>query len=183
MYGGPVVAVVDANTYSAGDLFAAGFYDNEIGTLITVGEATGAGGANVWSPERRERRAARDARSSSRCSRRASATPSRSAGRRRAGDFDGAAIEDVGVQGHRSYAMTRRDLTGNNGDLRAMCGRLLATQPLTGLELTLRETTVRAAAKGLDRLDVYVDGRPVGWHDLSNEGKVTRSVDVRAPPR
>jgi hypothetical protein len=36
-----------------------------------------------------------------------------------------------------SYAMTRRDLTGNNGDLRAMCGRLLATQPLTGLELTL----------------------------------------------
>ena len=51
VYGGPVVAVVDANTYSAGDLFAAGFYDNEIGTLITVGEATGAGGANVWSPE------------------------------------------------------------------------------------------------------------------------------------
>ncbi len=28
VYGGPVVAVVDANTYSAGDLFAAGFYNN-----------------------------------------------------------------------------------------------------------------------------------------------------------
>ena len=101
----------------------------------------------------------------------------------RAGDFDGAAIEDVGVQGHRSYAMTRRDLTGNNGDLRAMCGRLLATQPLTGLELTLRETTVRAAAKGLDRLDVYVDGRPVGWHDLSNEREGDPERDLRAPPR
>ena len=47
-YGGPVVAVVDANTYSAGDLFAAGFIDNELGTLVTVGHATGAGGANVW---------------------------------------------------------------------------------------------------------------------------------------
>jgi hypothetical protein len=99
----------------------------------------------------------------------------------RAGDFDGAAIEDVGVQGHRSYAMTRRDLTGNNGDLRAMCGRLLAAQPRTGLELTLREATVRAAADGLDRLDVYVDGRPVGWHDLPTEGKRTRTVTFERP--
>ena len=85
------------------------------------------------------------------------------------------------MQGHRSYAMTRRDLTGDNGDLRAVCGRLLAAQPLTGLELTLRETTVRAAAKGLDRLDVYVDGRPVGWHDLPSEGKPTRSVTFERP--
>jgi hypothetical protein len=99
----------------------------------------------------------------------------------RAGDFDGAAIEDVGVQGHRSYAMTRRDLTGNNGDLRAMCGRLLAAQPLTGLELTLRETTVRAATHGLDRLDVYVDVRPVGWHDLSNEARRTLSATFERP--
>ncbi|OFX19330.1 MAG: hypothetical protein A2V77_13175 [Anaeromyxobacter sp. RBG_16_69_14] len=48
LYGGPVVCVVDPNTYSAGDLFAAGFVDNEIGPLVSVGEATGAGGANVW---------------------------------------------------------------------------------------------------------------------------------------
>jgi hypothetical protein len=47
VYGGAVVAVVDPNTYSAGDLFAAGFYDNALGILVTVGEATGAGGANV----------------------------------------------------------------------------------------------------------------------------------------
>jgi len=51
VYPGPVVAVVDPNTYSAGDLFAAGFYDNQVGLLVTVGEATGAGGANVWRPE------------------------------------------------------------------------------------------------------------------------------------
>lgn len=44
IYSGPVVAVVDANTYSAGDLFAAGFIDNELGTLVTIGHATGAGG-------------------------------------------------------------------------------------------------------------------------------------------
>ena len=144
------MCVVDANTYSSGDLFAAGIYDNEIGTLITVGEATGAGGANVWSPEDVsdallgtvfEQKVLPAGIGYTMSVRRAT----------RAGDFDGAAIEDVGVQGHRSYAMTRRDLTGNNGDLRAVCGRLLAAQPLTGLELTLRDTTVRAAAKGLDR--------------------------------
>ena len=48
VYGGPVVAVVDPTTYSAADLFAAGFADNGIGTVVSVGRATGAGGANVW---------------------------------------------------------------------------------------------------------------------------------------
>ena len=47
-YGGPVVLVSDSTTYSAGDLFAAGFVDNGIGPFVCVGEATGAGGANVW---------------------------------------------------------------------------------------------------------------------------------------
>ena len=40
--------VADSTTYSAGDLFAAGFVDNRIGPFICVGSATGAGGANVW---------------------------------------------------------------------------------------------------------------------------------------
>ena len=47
-YGGPVVVVGDANTYSSGDLFAAGIVDNRIGPLVCIGDATGAGGANVW---------------------------------------------------------------------------------------------------------------------------------------
>jgi hypothetical protein len=36
IYPGPVVAVVDANTYSAGNLFASGFVDNRIGNLASV---------------------------------------------------------------------------------------------------------------------------------------------------
>jgi C-terminal processing protease CtpA/Prc len=47
-YSGPVLAVVDANTYSSGDLFTAGFVDNRIGPVVCIGQATGAGGANVW---------------------------------------------------------------------------------------------------------------------------------------
>ncbi len=42
-YPGPAVAVVDANTYSAADLFSAGWVDHGIGPLVTVGQATGAG--------------------------------------------------------------------------------------------------------------------------------------------
>ena len=48
VYPGPVAAVVDARTYSAGDLFAAGFVDHRIGPLVSVDDATGGGGANVW---------------------------------------------------------------------------------------------------------------------------------------
>ena len=47
-YGGPVVLVGDSTTYSAGDLFSAGFVDNGMGPFVCVGQATGAGGANVW---------------------------------------------------------------------------------------------------------------------------------------
>ena len=37
-----------SNTYSSGDLFSAGWADHGIGPLVCVGQATGAGGANVW---------------------------------------------------------------------------------------------------------------------------------------
>ena len=37
-YGGPVVVVVDANTYSSGDLFTAGIVDNRIGPVLCIGQ-------------------------------------------------------------------------------------------------------------------------------------------------
>ena len=67
-YGGPVVLVGDATTYSAGDLFAAGFVDNAIGPFICVGSATGAGGANVWTyAALKSRLAGTDRRACPRC--------------------------------------------------------------------------------------------------------------------
>jgi len=43
------VLIVDANTYSCGELFTAGFVDHAIGPVVSLGTATGAGAANVWS--------------------------------------------------------------------------------------------------------------------------------------
>jgi hypothetical protein len=48
VYRGSCVLLTDALTYSAADIFAAGFQDNEIGRVIGVDTHTGGGGANVW---------------------------------------------------------------------------------------------------------------------------------------
>jgi hypothetical protein len=47
-YQGPVVLMVDALTYSAADMFAAGFADNRIGKIIGPDATTGGGGASMW---------------------------------------------------------------------------------------------------------------------------------------
>ncbi len=164
VYGGPVVAVVDANTYSSGDLFAAGFVDNELGPLVSVGEATGAGGANVWLPEHvsdallgtpYEQTPLPGGIGYTISVRRAT----------RAGPADGSAIEDVGVRGNHVYAMTRRDLVddpGNQG-LLAFCGKLLAARRRSSLEIQASATDadpLLVRTTGLDRLDLFVDERP-----------------------
>lgn len=47
VYQGRVVLLVDAATYSAADIFAAGFQDHAIGPILGADLATGGGGANV----------------------------------------------------------------------------------------------------------------------------------------
>ncbi len=157
-YSGPVVCVADANTYSSGDLFCAGFVDNEIGPLICVGEATGAGGANVWTHHDLT-----DALEDT-----PFAIPALPEGvgftlsfRRavRAGAASGVPIEDLGVAGI-PYAMTRRDVLEGNVDLMAYCASLLAAAPKTGLRVQCTEADVTLTTSGLDELEVYVDGRP-----------------------
>ncbi|MDQ4038718.1 MAG: S41 family peptidase [Actinomycetota bacterium] len=178
VYGGPVVAVVDANTYSSGDLFAAGFVDNELGPLVTVGEATGAGGANVWLPEHvadallgtsYEQAPLPGGIGYTISVRRAT----------RAGPSDGSAIEDVGVRGDHSYAMTRRDLVADPGnqDLLAFCGKLLATQNRSGLEIQAPTSTadhVVVRSHGLDQLDLLVNDRLRESRDISAGRSRTR---------
>jgi hypothetical protein len=122
-YPGRAVAVVDATTYSSGDLFAAGWVDNGIGDLVTVGRATGGGGANVWTGAQ-----LRDALTGT--THVYGPLPGgvgltvaiRRAIRSAAGD--GIPIEDLGVAGI-PYDMTRADLEHGNRDLLAFCSALL----------------------------------------------------------
>ncbi|MCA0244190.1 MAG: S41 family peptidase [Proteobacteria bacterium] len=160
LYPGPVVLVGDSTTYSAGDLFAAGFVDNDMGPFVCVGEATGAGGANVWKYT--------DLRSVLADS--GLALPSLTAGigltisfRRatRAGPSEGLPIEDVGIAGT-PYAMTRADLLSGNVDLLKHLVALLRQQKASNLtsDVDRPGKKVTFTAQGLDRVDLYLDGHP-----------------------
>jgi hypothetical protein len=177
-YPGPVVAVVDARTYSSGDLFAAGFVDHRIGTLVSVDDATGAGGANVWYAQDVFRALQGTP----------AALPPLPEGvtftiafRRatRTGSVEGTEIEDVGVRGQFRRPLTRRDLTDGNADLIAYCGRLLASEPFTDLSVAAAGGVVTVETTNLDRVDLQVDGRPTGPpHPARRHGRSTLEIAV-----
>ena len=158
-YGGPVVLVADATTYSAGDLFTAGFVDNRIGPFICIGSATGAGGANVWTyGDLKSMLGGTDL-----------ALPTLPDGidlsfsfRRatRSGSSDGLPIEDVGVAGT-PYAMTYNDLMRDRPDLIARCVAVIKQQPFTRMQATLDPVAhaVTVETNGLDQLDISIDRR------------------------
>lgn len=174
-YFGPVVLVTDARCYSATDIFAAGFQDHEIGPVLGVDDSTGAGGANVWThgllkalrdlpadPETPYAALPRQA-------------DMRVAIRRtlRVGKLAGTPVEDLGVRSDVRHTMTRRDVLENNVDLLDAAGALLAGRPVRRLRLTPTlaadgTLTLQLTTGGLDRVDVYLDGRPRGSSDVSD---------------
>ena len=125
-YGGPVVCVVNPNTFSCGDLFAAGIVDHRIGQVVSIGDGTGAGGANVWTSD--------DIQYAYHAAERPlppippgisfSVSVRRMT---RSGLSAGLAIEDIGVNGDDRYDMTENDLTGGNADLAEFCTKLLTS--------------------------------------------------------
>jgi hypothetical protein len=174
-YGGPVVLVGDATTYSAGDLFSAGFVDNALGPFICVGSATGAGGANVFNYDDLRQLLAGtplaldplpDGIGLTFSFRRAT----------RSGPSEGRPIEDVGIEGA-SYAMSLNDLLAENQDLIAHCIAALQGQPFSRLTATVDKTarTIAVASSGLDRLDLLLDGHPGSSTILAANGTLTLS--------
>jgi len=159
-YGGPVVLVSDSTTYSAGDLFSAGFVDNGIGPFVCIGQATGAGGANMW-----EYDLLRSKLGSSNLA--LPDLPGRSvlefSFRRatRSGPNEGVPIEDIGIAGT-PYALTRDDLLAGNCDLIEHCINLLRQQPLTKMKNSLdpQARTVTVTTEGLSRVDALFDEHP-----------------------
>ena len=120
---GPVVCVVDPNTYSSGDLFAAGFVDNRLGPARVRRRGDGRRRGQRVDTRRSPRGAGRHAvraRGPSRGREVHRSDPARRAQR----GSDGVPIEDIGVSGI-PYAMTRDDLLKDNKDLIAFCAMQL----------------------------------------------------------
>jgi Peptidase family S41 len=109
-YQGPVVLITDALCYSTTDIFAAGFQDHEVGTILGVHDNTGAGGANVWDYTTIAELAGTPTQFPAELPKRASFT---FAVRRvsRVGRNAGVLIEDLGVPPDAVHRITRRDVT------------------------------------------------------------------------
>ena len=125
VYTGPVVLIIDALCYSTSDIFAAGFQDHGIGTIIGTQKCTGAGGANVWT------HAAVLERLTIKPSNPFCPLPQgaqmRVAARRstRIGQRAGLVLEDLGVVPDKTYDMTANDVVEYNKDLIAYAASVL----------------------------------------------------------
>jgi len=167
VYQGPVVLLIDALSYSAADVFAAGFEDNEVGQIIGVDRNTGGGGANRWlHDELREN------------TQRIHNIPLRIlpggatfgiAIRRvtRVGKNLGGALEDVGVQCGEGllHKRTLRDLLDGDTALIGKACALLSERPTYWLKIekaSIRKDGVHVLMHtiGIDRIECFLDGLP-----------------------
>jgi C-terminal processing protease CtpA/Prc len=165
-YFGPTVLITDPLCYSATDMFAAGYQDHQIGTVIGVGGATGAGGANVWTHGLLAQLMAPDNIDPGPSPYRALPRGSdmRVAARRttRVLSRQGDILEDLGVKPDVRYAMTRRDLLEGNRDLIDLAIGELATRESHPTRISLeprpgRLPAVVVHARRVTRIDARLD--------------------------
>ena len=178
-YQGPVVLITDPLCYSATDIFSAGFQDNQIGPILSAGGRTGAGGANVWDHDLLRQVLPASKNPFQPLPKGASF---RVAVRRvvRAGTHRGVPLEDLGVAPDASHAMTKDDLLNDNVDLLAKAGQMLTARPGVTLEMQVAAAAggtrkVTLVTRGLDRVDVAVDGRPRVTVDVT-DGTATTEI-------
>ncbi|MFT5097934.1 MAG: hypothetical protein ACI9HY_000040 [Planctomycetaceae bacterium] len=176
-YHGPVLLITDARCYSATDIFAAGFKDHYLGTILGADDNTGAGGANVWTHELLS-----DLSKPSTPTHKESPykTLPKGAGMRvsirrtlRVGEYAGTPVEDLGIEPDERYYMTKDDVLSGNQDLLNRAGEILATKVVRKLDAKIEATagtnSLSITIVGIDRLDIYLDNRPIESVDVSGE--------------
>jgi hypothetical protein len=130
-YPGKVVLLTDASCYSTTDFFAAGFQDHEIGPVIGYDQATGAGGANVWTHSLLSQFLPPENGSSNGKPSPLQPLPRKMSMRvsfrrsSRVGTRAGLPLEDLGVQCEMLHRKTRRDVFEDAADLYESAGRTL----------------------------------------------------------
>lgn len=170
-YQGPVVLIIDALCYSTTDIFAAGFQDHGIGTILGVNANTGAGGANVWDYGLLQQFLDD---SESHLPSLPKGADFRVAIRRttRVGKQSGVPLEELGVQPNKQHDPTYRDVMEGNVDLINFAAGILALEEKQSLTASAVKQPrgvwlIEFRASNMDRVDVFLNGRP------------EESVDVR----
>ena len=153
IYYGPVVLITDALSYSATDIFAAGFQDNDVGVVLGTGGNTGAGGANFWSLDDLLRAQKKDPKSPFKQLPKGAEMIVAMRRSIRVGMRAGSPLEEFGVSPDVLHLMTRRDILEDNCDLMARAARIIRRQPSFKLSVTpmsrngARGIVVSAASK------------------------------------
>jgi Peptidase family S41 len=181
VYYGPVVLITDALSYSATDIFAAGFQDNKVGVVLGTGGNTGAGGANFWSLDDLLRAQKNDPESPFKKLPKGAEMIVAMRRSIRVGPRAGSPLEEFGVAPDVSHRMTKRDVLDDNLDLLARAAGIIRQSPSFQLSVKMvsgerREIVVRAASqvpssragRRIARLDIYVNNRPVRSVDAEN---------------
>jgi hypothetical protein len=187
-YHGPVLLVTSARCYSTTDFFAAGFQDHEIGLILGVDNNTGAGGANVWTQALLCQLSADPASPASPFQSLPKQAGMRVAIRRslRVGPQAGTEVEDLGVTPDIFYKMTRDDLLKGNVNMIEAAAAVLATMPVYVLAAQLvpgadNRLTLDMETKGIDRIDVFTDGRPQSSQEVADgKSRISMSATVNA---
>jgi hypothetical protein len=164
-YQGSVALIIDASSYSATDIFAAGFQDHGIGEVIGVDESTGGGGANRWLHSQLREKLAKVApgvplkilpgqAEMGLAIRRSS----------RVGLNDGTFLEDEGVKRTVPHVTTREDILHHDQDLLLSACRRLGAQPTRALKIVKAELvddegiSLIVETQNVYRIDCFVDG-------------------------
>jgi hypothetical protein len=140
IYQGPVVLIIDASSYSATDIFAAGFQDHRIGQVIGVDENTGGGGANRWLHEQfldklEEKIPSISLKKLPKHAQMGLAIRRAS----RVGLGAGGVIEDEGVKRDVAYQTTRDDVLHHDRDLLRFACAQLANEEVSKLRIVKAE--------------------------------------------
>ena len=153
VYYGPVVLITDALSYSATDIFAAGFQDNQVGCVLGTSGNTGAGGANFWSLDDLLRAQKKDPKSPFKTLPKGAEMIVAMRRSIRVGALAGSPLEEFGVGPDEFHDMTRRDILEDNLDLLARAARIIRQKPSFTLSVRpvsrtdARRIVVNAASK------------------------------------
>jgi hypothetical protein len=181
VYQGPAVLIIDSLSYSAAEIFAAGFEDHGLGKIVGTDPQTGGGGGNVLNYDalrRYDRTLPASVRGTS------FEVALRRTLRVREG---GGIVEDRGVVVSGSPTqLTAVDVLGGNDHLfektAERFGADVLMHPRTlrfGVSRDRRRFSVQPS--GLRRVDVYVDGRPLGSVSGAKASFVRIPATIRKP--
>ncbi len=178
-YHGPVTLITDALSYSATDIFCAGFQDNGVGTVIGVDANTGGGGASRWlhTELMAHVKGAPGVETAPLPMGASMALASRRSMRVR--NNAGVALEDAGARCDVLHTVTRDDVLSDDRDLLAFACMHLAARPAYRLQIkkaVLTPNGVEAviATGNLTRLEFFLDGHPQGAN--AADGTVTFTI-------